>query len=197
MPGDYCTAQDVKDYLEITGSQHDTVLADLATRASRWLDDTCQHAKGFNQETVTDEQLRGIIDNDGNLVFAVKKAVANSITALAWGTNPTNFTTLDKTYCWAEWGLKGSHVVKWLGGGLQYYRRYPIIVKVSYSGGYASVPEDLVHAAIIMAARAFKSRQAGFADVVGVAELGTLMFSKLAPAHVMLTIKNHKRTGHW
>lgn len=197
MPADYFTAQDVKEYLEITGTSYDTILAKLVIRASRWIDNFCQHPLGFDHETITNENLRGRIDNDGNLVLAVKKATANSVSALSWGTNPTNLTALDTNYCWADWGSKTGYVIKWLGGGLSYYRRYPIIVQASYDGGYTPVPDELVHAGITMAARVFKSRQAGFADVVGSVDTGTLMFSKLAPSHVLATLGNYTRRAPW
>lgn len=197
MPGDYCTTADIREYLEIQGTQHDATLAKLSTRVSRWIDNFCQVPKGFDREIVSAENLRGIIDKEGNLVFAVGKATAQSITALSWGITPLNLTPLDPQWCWATWGEQGGHVVKWMGGSLGHYRGRSIIVQASYDGGYTTVPDELTHACIIVAARAWKSRNAGFADVVGSAETGTFMYAKLAPAHVVASLTNHIRRAPW
>jgi hypothetical protein len=195
MPGAYLTAADIKEYLDITGGADDALLAKIATRASRWIDNFCQVPLGFDQETATSENLRGIIDREGNLLFAVGKAVANNITGLKWGLQPGHLVDLDPALCWAQWGRE--FVVRWMGSSLGPYRGKPILVQVTYDGGFAEVPDELVHSGIIVAARAYKSRQAGFADVIGSAETGTYQFSKLAPSAVLTTLGNYKRRAPW
>lgn len=188
---DYCSIQNVKDYLQISGTTYDNLLNTLVSSASKIVDNFCEHPLSFNQETVT-EIVRARVDNDGNLVAAIGKPKLVSVSALAYRTNPSNSVALDVALIEID-----GFCLRHMGGNLGFVRNKPLKATVTYVGGYSPLPQDLVHATIVLAARIFKAKDAGFADVVGVAELGTLQYSKVMPREIQKALQNLKRVAPW
>ncbi len=72
-------------------------------------------------------------------------------------------------------------------------RRGKAQVKISYIGGFNTLPDDLVNAAVLLAVRFYKEIKSGLTDSIGVAELGTLQYTKALPARVAEMLRSYKR----
>jgi hypothetical protein len=190
MAADYCTAQDVKDYLQMTGAAYDTLLVKMVTAASRLIDDYCQHPLSFDQETVT-ETVRAQVDKDGGLRVAVGKPVVISVSSFGWTYSPSiSPVVIPTSQLWIE-----GYMVLAPDAGLGAYRNKPIRVAMTYIGGYSPMLGDIVHAARVLAARFFKQKDAGWSDVVGVEQFGTLVYNKVMPREVREMLDHCKRVA--
>lgn len=145
---DYCTAAEAFDYGGSAGTSTDPVdegafMSTLVTQVSRAIDRRCLMT--FYAETFTDLRLRGKIDRDGVLTFAVYSPTA-TLAGLSYQIGASlTWEAADLSGCDIEEHPHGT-IVRWLNAGLLDYRGQRISVKASYTGGWASrsaMPDDL------------------------------------------------------
>ena len=198
---DYTTLERVKLEAIKTGLNTDDDLIEiLITSASRAIDrkitGSASVANYFLMEDVANEVGRGIIDKDGNLMIAPHKSVVNSIAAMSYRTTPAKEWTLieedlyypDEQFAVA-WGVfSGSYPGK-------------VFFKISYNGGLAEevddLPADLVELATMLATRYYKEAETGLTDAIGVAELGTIIYTKAGPVRAMDMLQPFMRVVPW
>lgn len=197
---DYTTVAYVKESLHITGSGDDALLQRLVTAASRTLDLLCARSNNatdyFMLEDVVDEMLTGRADSQGHLMCWPHKAVVNSVSALAYRRTPIMaWQVVDPTLVMVS---KTHTVEAWTGlprPSAGYF------VKISYNGGFsaspATLPADFVEVATLLAGRYYREAETGMNDAMGIAELGTLTYTKAMPQRVKEMIKNYQRTIPW
>lgn len=187
---DYATLSAVKTALGSAETTDDSLLASLITQASRAID---RHCAGFTdsddyfiRETVTDDVLTGMASADGKLYCWPRKPKVESVSALEYRFDPRDaWVSLMAAYAEVEgyavsiWGVPGGR------GRAQ--------VKISYVGGFTPLPDDLVNAAVLLAVRFYKEVKSGLTDSIGVAELGTLQYTKALPARVVEMLRPYKR----
>jgi hypothetical protein len=191
---DYTTLANVKQALGATDTTDDALLSRLVGEASRAID---RHVSGFMQmtdyfksETVTDERGYGLIGADGNLLYFPKKPVVSAVAAFAWRSRP-----------WQDWltvslleiSLANTGVVAWSVG----FERGKAEVKLTYSGGLAAstatLPPDVINAADLLTVRFYREIKSGLGDAIGVAELGTLQYTKAWPVRVLELLAPYMR----
>lgn len=198
---DYTTLEKVKASMDSQESVQDLILADFITRASRYIDRLCTSEVDvvdyFKAETITDEILtNGVINSWGDLAVFPHKPITSSVSAFAyrmslkapWITGNTSWISCQKSIVVYE-------------GQLDYTDR--IYVKLTYTGGLgadvASLPADLVDLATLMTIRLYKEARSGLGDTIGVAELGTMVYTKAFPTRFLQTLNvgNFMRTAPW
>ena len=198
---DYTDLTRVKQAMDSAESYKDDVLSDYITRASRLLDRLCTSQPNvsdyFMQEDVANEVLtNGAIDYDGRLFVWPHKPIITAVTALAvryslksgWNAVDTTLISIEQDAVMFE-------------GALPYSER--VYAQISYTGGLGKtltdLPQDIVDAATLMAVRLYKEARSGLGDSIGVAELGTLVYTKAYPTRVMdlLNAGNYIRTARW
>lgn len=188
---DYTTLTNVKLAIGGTETTDDTLLGKCITAASRAIDRHCaaaiQSDDYFKLETVTAELGEGIVDHAGGMFYRARKPLVAAVTAFAYRLTPgQDWIPLDTTY--AE-----SYLIRaWPGCEAGY-----AFVRVSYSGGLAAtadgLPADLVDAATVLAVRMYKETKTGLSDSIGVAELGTLTYTKALPTRVVSQLAAYRR----
>ena len=197
---DYTTIANVKAALHIAKSTDDALLARLVTAASRSMDTMCARSVNaenyFMLEDVVDEQLVGKVDAQGHLTCWPHKALVTSVSALAYRPNPLQaWTDFDP----ANVVVTRSHTVEAWTMLPRPTRGY--FVKISYTGGFsaspATLPEDFVELVTLLAGRYYREEETGMSDVMGVAELGTLTYTKAVPQRVKEGIKPWVRLVPW
>ena len=195
---DYTTVDLVKQALGGTEDSDDPSIQDYVTRASRFIDRyTAQSLSAENYyllENVSNETISGQVDVEGHLVCWPHKPLVASVSALAYRMNPMHsWVDADVSRVTTE----GGKVKLWNGSLL----RVRMMVKISYSGGMAaeteSLPADLIEAATILAIRFYKEAKTGLTDSIGVAELGTLVYTKALPVRLVEMLKPYKRVAQW
>lgn len=186
---DYASLSAVKLALGSSETTDDALLAALITQASRAIDRFCAGFVGSNnyfvRETVTDETLNGLAAADGKLFCWPRKPLVESVTALAYRFSARG-AWVAMTSAYAE--ING-YTVSILG--FPEYGRAQ--VKISYVGGFDPLPDDLVNAAVLLTVRFYKEVKSGLTDSIGIAELGTLQYTKSLPARVVEMLRPYKR----
>ncbi len=183
----------------ITGQ--DTILEQYITRASRLLDTFCTGINGrdaanyFQKADVVDEVLtNGVIDYRGLLEFYPHKYMINSVAACSYRyTLRAGYTAGDVSLI----DIQNEAVS--FEGNLPYAER--IYVKASYNGGLATtqdaLPLDFIDLATMITVRLYKEARGNYTDAIGVAELGTMIYTKAFPARFLDTIPMYQRIAPW
>jgi hypothetical protein len=206
---DYCTLAQVIGLISpgspplprpVPPPYDDTVIAEAITEASRAIDrDVTNSDNGsdnyFLSETKTLETFTGNVTKNGDLLVYLHKPLVTSITAFFWryrGDQPWIPADLSRI-TWDD------YVATWWGGCLQ--RGNSVLVQVTYAGGYATsssgLPGDIQRAATVLAARYYKEGSAGLSDLIGVAELGTVQYTKAVPLEVKDILSPYERPTPW
>ena len=201
---DYTTLERVKAILGSEKEAHDNLLSGYIAAASREFDRRCTGVARtdaqdyFKRENVIDQELRAQIDFQGCLTCWPHKPELQSVSALAYRTNltgswiaidPDKFVSIDGglVTAWVNLiSLRGNR-------GLQ--------VKISFEGGFAAEPDDLpadlIEAVNVLAVRFYREGETGLTDSIGIAELGTLTYTKALPVRVKEIIQQYRRVAPW
>lgn len=192
---DYTTLANVKAVLGADAVGDDALISRIITEASRAID---RHVAGgmlksdnyFLLETITDELLNGQVDAQGRILCRAHKPLVASVStaafryapSMSWVTVLTDNITID-----------GYSVTLWAG---QVVRR-KVQVKLTYSGGLATstigLPGDITNAADLLSTRFYREIKSNLTDSIGVAELGTLQYTKAFPTRLIEMLKPYKR----
>ncbi len=197
---DYTTLARVRTALGSSETAADAQLSAIITAASRVID---RHLSGavlsddyLKQESVSGETLTGLVDKDGRILCHAHKPVVTAVTAAAYRLSPLegwlSVDTAEQVTC------EGYAVTLWTAlAGV----RGKVFVQLSYTGGLAastaSLPADILDAADVLSVRLYREVKTGLQDSIGVAELGTLMYTKAFPIRVTKMLEPHKRVVPW
>ena len=195
---DYTDLYRVKEALGTGESGDDTLLSTCITAASRAMDRYVTRAVNsdnyFALETKTNEEISGRIDAEGSVVCWPRKPVTSSVSSMSWRARPRD-----------SWAAVESSDIQIHDARITAYEqtiaRGMVRVRISYTGGFATVvnelPEDLVEVATVMTVRFYREIKSGLTDSIGVAELGTLLYTKAIPVRVAEMLKPYQRVVGW
>ncbi len=181
---DYTTLASVKRALGSNENADDVLLAELITQASRTIDRCCAGPDNyFARETLTDVIVNGFVSARGVLLCHLPKPVVAEVELFAYRDD-------------MEWKpVDGLRIVI---SGYSISARVPlgpgrVQVKVSFTGGFDPLPDDLVNAATLLSVRFYREIKSGLGDAIGVAELGTLTYTKAFPVRLVEMLKPYRR----
>jgi hypothetical protein len=178
----YCTAQDIRDALEITKSDYDTRLTDLAARASEAIDRLCRRPRGFVADAVA-----SALTLPGNGGYALEIPECITVTAVRVRLNrQASWESVDAEALIPARGSEAEHSYETPYNLLildsdygHYFYRGLATVEVTARWGYAAAaPGPIEQAAIVQASRWFKRGQGGFSDTTANADVGKLLYTK-------------------
>ena len=189
---DYTSLSNVKLALGSNQTADDQLLSALITQASRAIDRYCAGVAAsdnyFARASLTDVFLFGLVSSDGRLLCCPMKPVVESVSALAYRAAPHDaWHELDA----ADVEINGYLVSAY--GILSSVKR--VQVKMSFIGGFDPLPDDLVNTATLLSVRFYREVKSGLGDSIGVAELGTLTYTKAFPVRVIEMLKPYKRVA--
>ena len=174
----------------------------LITAASRWVDRECTGSADpdaidyFLSETKTDQQLQGRVDRNGMILCYPRKPIVTAVSAMSYKARIQDPWTAVDT---AEINLAGGRVEAYPTGITFNLAR--AFVKMTYTGGLAAstagLPADLIELTTILAIRLYREAETGLTDAIGVAELGTLVYTQAIPVRVKAMMQPFKRTAGW
>ncbi len=182
---DYTTLGNAKSILDAIGTSDDVLLARMITEASRAADRHCAGFVNYSDnyfqiETITDDSRKGLLDRDGNILVYARKPLVSSVSGFSYRYNPLS-PWLDVPL--SQITFDGYVIKAWIG--LLASTRGRIETKVSYAGGLASsisgLPNDIINAVDLLSVRMYRESKTGVTDSIGVAELGTLQYTKALP----------------
>lgn len=189
---DYTDLGRVKDALGADETTDDDQLMRYITAASRAIDRYCAGTDGadyFAGRAAADElHLNASIDKDGVLRLWPRAPYVSAVTSVSWRESiQDDWTAVEDVFT-------DGHQVYGMGG-LPDSRR--VQAKVTYTGGYGAtvnaLPADVVEAATMLAVRFYREAKSGLQDIVGVTEIGTLMYTKAWPVRALEMLKPFKR----
>ena len=189
---DYTDLDRVKAALGATEDADDVLLEQYITAASRAIDRHCGGADAtdyFAGRAVADElHLNAAIDRDGALRVWPRAPRVSAVASLSWRASiQDNWHAVGKVFT-------DGHQVYGMGG-LPDSRR--VQAKVTYTGGYGAtvddLPADIVEVATMLAVRFYREAKSGLQDIVGVTEMGTLMYVKAWPVRALEMMKPYRR----
>jgi hypothetical protein len=206
---DYCSAAEIKALMPDVASStsYDTILATLATRASRAIDRFTKRLPGaYNVTTAADAYFDG---NGGIQLWVGEMAAAPTTVGVAEsgavdsaagsGGTYTTWAVTDYQLWPANALLEGQPYLRLdidvLNGSKSYWYRYPKAVKITTKWGFAAAtPDDVKMYACIQAMRYFKRGQQAFRDVGAIAELGQLQYVKELDPDISVGLAHLVRT---
>lgn len=198
---DYTTLTRVKNTLGAEEAADDTKLVSQITGASREIDrrvtGTMKGENYFARADVIAEVLKAQVDEVGNVVAWLHKCPVNTVSSFEYRRGPLDaWVTVDTAYL----DIVGIRVTAWVDASAIRGTR-PIQARVTYNGGYSvtadGLPADLVEAATVLTIRFYREGRTGLTDSIGVAELGTTVYTKALPVRVKETINQLRRPVPW
>jgi hypothetical protein len=179
-----------------------TLVDQLITAASRAFDRLCTGVPDaesddyFQLETITNEILLGQISRYGQVFLYAHKPVVTAVSALSYRVRIKDaWTPIDL----AEVYWTGPRIEAYPTGIAHFSTR--CWVKATYTGGLAAttaaLPADLQELVTLLAIRFYREAETGITDVIGVAELGTLVYTKAWPTRVEQGLVPFRRRVGW
>jgi hypothetical protein len=202
---DYTTLEQVKLEMrsDIAITTDDVLIGKLITAASRALDRRCTGVADtsahnyFMYETKTNEKLNGLINADGEVICYPHKPQVDTIISFSYRKN------IVETEYFVDASRVSSEGCKVVAYPINLPDEYPSKCKVdlSYTGGFsgstAGLPEDFQEICALLAIRFYKEAATGMSDVIGVAEIGQLMYTKAWPQRVVDQLDSYIRRQGW
>lgn len=190
ISGNTLTVSAVKN-AHATGSPvvNGTIVSNYVSPASRWFDTVTYNKNGIGYETITDTKT-AYINNDGFITVPLSKPIVQLADVVNITFQPTPLDpidTLDLTKAWVEDNYFLSVAPT------NNYSGRKGLATVTYSGGYNPIPDDIVQAVTVMAARFYKERDSGYSDVIASTETGVLQYQKSMPADVKMIVDKYRR----
>lgn len=197
-------------FMQELGSQSTTlapstdkpIIDALITAASRMVD---REATGvadpdaidyFKAETVTNQELFGRVDRNGMILCYPRKPYITAVTAMSYRAGIRDpWTAIDLT----EVMIQGPRVEAYPTG--MTFTNARALIKMTYTGGLGAttdaLPPDLIEATTMLAIRFYREAETGLTDAIGVAELGTMVYTQALPVRFKAMIQPFKRTVGW
>lgn len=183
---DYTNLTAVKRALGSQETADDVLLAELITQASRAIDRQVASADNyFAREILLEVMVSGHL-TAGNLLCHLPKPVVESVQAFAYRESPEQLWKMIDPH---KLLINGYSVTT----GLHLAGFGKVQVQTSFTGGYDPLPGDLVNLATLLSIRFYREVKSGLGDSIGVAELGTLTYTKAFPARLVEMLKPYKR----
>jgi len=168
--GAFCTATQIKAYLNISGSDDDTLFAALADRATEAVQKYC--GRDFTSTTYTE-----YYDGGGFSKLVLDHRPIVSVASVyddldrAWAASSlvasTDYITRD------EQGLvEYLRSASALPGTGAFFRDGQLNVKITYTAGYASIPDSVAQAAIMLTALLYHRGRQGAEGIAEEDEAG-------------------------
>jgi hypothetical protein len=201
---DYTTLEDVKAEIHApdTVTIDDTLLGKVITAASRAIDKKCTGVvtpdadNYFESATITGERLVGRYNIGGMIRVYPKKPLVTALASFAYRKNLLEpWVTVDPARLEADGGEVHAYPEETRLAG------QAVQVELSYTGGLADatadLPADLQEIAVILSIRYYREAETGLTDSMGIAELGTLIYTKAWPTRALDMIQPYVRQVAW
>lgn len=201
---DLTTLANVKLEARVKVSGDDTLLAMLITRASDAIGKYCAKSVSadssfFLKENVADEILSMPavgMDAEGTIKCWPHKSRIHSVAKFEY-----RMSSLDS---WHEVDLARvtpvSDIAVWVVGKVT-RKSHLMQARLSYDGGLATtvatLPSDLQEAATVLTVRYYREAEGGLSDAIGLAETGSIIYSKAMPARVVQLLQPYIRPVAW
>lgn len=198
---DYTTLARVKSYMQGIETAQDTLLSYFVTTASRQIDKFCTSQPNamdyFKKEDIADEPaLNNVYITNGLLTVWPHKSIINTVASINYRYSlRTGWIAADMSLAYVD---RDSVQVE---GGFPFSDR--VYVQVSYNGGLstdtAGLPEDLQDMTAVETVRLYREARSNLGDSIGVAELGTLQYTKAFPIRLLESLEKfgYVRIASW
>jgi len=166
-----------------------TQLNDFIAPASRWFDSVCNTPAGFGYESVT-ETKEAVINSNGYISVPLSKptVVIADISSAMFQQTPMD--TVDAMILSQGWIIDDFFFDVMPSNNYTVKRG---MMTVTYMGGFNPIPQDIVQAVTVMAARFYKEKDSGYSDVIGTVDGGIMTYKKAMPSDVNAVVTAYTR----
>lgn len=203
MPLPYATVANVKNRLGINVTDHDAVLARMCDEINTYIESVTRRAIGSS--SVTNELIDGysLHIQSGGYVIDYPRGIRSITTLEARLTTGDSYSTIPstdyfirpeepyRTPGWPGFYIQitdipaSGNTVPSLQGAFE-------AVRLTAAIGWSQMPADLRGTAEVAVSRAWRSKEAGYADDSGVDELGEITVSRFLSSHDYRTIRRYR-----
>ena len=165
------------------------LMQELLDAAAETLDGEIGHGWGTAAASASTRTVYG----SGTDILTLPAHVADSVTTVAYNaTAITSYVQLGGALYFTYGTPAGySYPLPPRYGAWAYGRPYVVTAR----WGWGDAPADVVEANLQLAVRAYRSRDAGYSDVIGVAGEGEVAYTRAYPADVKRTIDRYRLSG--
>lgn len=189
----YATIAELKELLDKVSSTDDTALTICLQAAETYINGNRGARRRFDQVS----EAR-VFDGNGVALLPVPDLVSVTSITVAPGTGQAQVALAGTDYYLGPPADGRGRPYTWIElsdvGTYRVWPRGQRTITVTGTWGWPSVPDDIQLVALSLAARAWKSTQAGFSDVIGVDEAGQAQFSKAIGTFDSQVLKSYRRT---
>lgn len=199
--GDYTTKDEVKEYLEqLAGvATWDIVIDKIITRVSRMIDTHCRrrfYVPAADETETRDgtgsQQLHPQLDIASLTTLEVAASAAAARAGTYTAVAATDYVLMPRE---RRPGFPALYVRLHdaPAGTVTRFTDGTATVRLTGRFGFTTTPDDIKHAAVMLVARAWRGRQNGFSDVIGVTDYGTAQISRAMPADVREVLNRYSK----
>lgn len=190
----YATLAQVKLALGTNSTSDDALISQKLEEASRLWDtnpELCSaYPNYFLKEDVLNEVIPGQVNTEGMILAFPKKSKINSVSKVEYRRSPReSWIEVDPSF------VEIDNIKLKIYANL--FSRGSLTLRISYNGGHsltpADLPGDIINAVILLTVRLYKEEKTGLSDVIGVAELGTSVYTKALPQRALKHANTYRR----
>jgi hypothetical protein len=192
---DYCTLEEARTELVKQGASaiDDNAIAERIPRACARVDRVCRHMlpggrRAFDDEAITGEIRRApqvVSADDGALVVTTSKGYCQFVTSAEYSTDLKTWTALPLD----QLDIAG-YVLTFLNVNAP--RTGRLFTRLSYQGGYAVLPDDIILSAARMTAFMYHKREAPF-EVTAFPDVGQIVVPSATPSDIVQALSPYER----
>lgn len=192
----YVTPMLLKQRAGIDDSEDDSLLALICDQVNAWIDGFV--GRPLRPITYTNQLFdgwewpRGDVMDSGRVLY-VPNGVRSVTTLEVANTTGGTFADIGPDIFLRN-GTPATHLVlsDLPTGSYRYFPGGYANIRLTGTGGYASIPQDVRGVALTVAVRAWHGRQSGHTDITGVDELGNPIVSRWVPIEDKRTLERYQ-----
>lgn len=144
------TVAELKQHLRVTHTAEDTLIEALRDAA-------CHYVEGYCNTQLTSRTAKAYLSGFRAAAFPVGPVTAISSVDYQTSSDTSELTELSETNYYYHLDTQPA-VIDWINAPSFYqYTRYPVVISFTY--GYSSAPDPIVHAVRLLAAHLYENRQ--------------------------------------
>ena len=192
---DYCTLAQVRTELVKQGSAaiDDAAITERIPRVTQLVNNYCQHS--FDNEVITNEMRTGeqaMMSPDNELIVSVKKGNCQGVTACSVSQDFVSWSSLVPSMSYVDQTGPIGYIVHFVNPSCGLVRGVRIYARISYAGGFAVLPDDLVGIACRWTAFLYMKRQAPF-EITAFPQIGEISIPSAIPSDIIQNLNPYVR----
>ena len=187
----FTSVANVKAYLGISGATYDTLIELFINGCTDWMEQEMGGRRIFDDAVVSNELHDGDWDHTGRCKIFPKRWPINSITSVEYKTGSLSSPTW-VAFTTDEYVTDDAAGIMYFTSSLSSMVPNRQNIRITYQGGYTTIPSDLELACIKMVAKEFDKRKSQGVTQESVGG-GTVTWNEEVDQEIMQIIRRYRR----